>query len=219
MTEMFQKYKIIISAIVIFILILILGIWYFFSIEEEYTFLEDDFTQGNVNEKKEEEIQLEEVVQEIVIHISGEVIHEGVINLKEGARIIDAIEKAGGITEKADLSKVNLAYILSDAQKVYIPNINDKEEEYITVENGENVIISGNNVNNKSLAEGKKMVNINTASQEELQSLDGIGAAIAGRIIQYRQENGKFNSIEDIKNVSGIGDAKYEKIKNNISVK
>ena len=136
---------------------------------------------------------------------------------------------AGGAKEDANLSKINLAYQLEDGQKLYVPNINDKEEiEYITEDVAKNNIVNNygivtdekeNNKNKTNIESGKKvMVNINKATQSELENLPGIGPAIATRIIEYRKENGKFSSIDDIKNVKGIGDAKYDKIKDSIEV-
>lgn len=164
--------------------------------------------------------------KKIIVHISGEVISPGVISLEKGARIVDAINMADGVTEEADLSKVNLAYVLEDAQKIYIPNINEKEEKEIVENMEDGVVISGSGMSdeNNSSSEnnsknGNVKININTADIKELQKLSGIGESIALRIVTYRKENGKFNSIEDLKNVSGIGENKFNKIKNNIFVK
>lgn len=164
--------------------------------------------------------------KKIIVHISGEVISPGVISLEEGARIVDAINMADGVTEEADLSKVNLAYVLEDAQKIYIPNINEKEEKEIVENMEDGIVISGSGMNdgnnsnsgNDSKNENVK-ININTANVKELQKLSGIGESIALRIVTYRKENGKFNSIEDLKNVSGIGENKFNKIKDKIFVK
>ena len=131
--------------------------------------------------------------------------------------MIDAIEKAGGVTDLADLDRVNLAFVLSDGQKVNIPNINNKDESiaYVTNDSGYNIIVdNGNNAKN-----GGGKVNINSASQTELETLEGIGPSTAAKIIEYREKNGAFNNIEDIKNISGIGDAKFDKIKDNVVVK
>ena len=148
---------------------------------------------------------------EIIVHITGEVKKEGVIHLNKGDRIIDAIKEAGGETKQADLSQVNLAYELQDGQKIYIPNKNEKISEYIVGGNGNTNI---NSINSKE----ETKVNINTANQSELDSLPGIGPATAQKIIEYRNQNGNFKKIEDLQNVKGIGQAKYEEIRNNIEV-
>lgn len=157
--------------------------------------------------------KIEDTEEKIIIHITGEVKNQGIIKINANSRLIDAIEAAGGLTENADISKINLAYIVSDGQKIYIPNVNDLIEEYIDSEAGEGVIVEDINSSKKML------ININTATQTELETLTGIGASTALKIINYRNENGKFKNIEEIKNVSGIGDAKYEAIKDNICVK
>ena len=158
--------------------------------------------------------------KKIIVHISGEVISPGVISLEEGARIVDAINMVDGVTEEADLSKVNLAYVLEDAQKIYIPNINEKEEKEIVENMEDGVVIRGSGISNGNDSKNEDVkININTANVKELQKLSGIGESIALRIVTYRKENGKFNSIEDLKNVSGIGENKFNKIKNNIFVK
>ena len=151
--------------------------------------------------------------KEIVIHITGAVKEQGIVKVKEKSRILDVINQAGGITEEADLSKINLAYAVKDGQKIYVPNINDDIGlEYITEEAGENVI---EDVFNK----GNEKVNINTAGQTELETLSGVGPSTALKIINYRKENGNFEKIEDLKNVPGIGDAKFESLKESICVR
>ena len=156
----------------------------------------------------------------LIVHITGEVKNWGVIELPQGSRIIDAVDKAGGFTDSADVEAVNLAYVLSDGIKVYIPSKNEEEiadfttEEYITTDSGDNVITGG-----EKMEENKnELVNINKATQTELETLPGIGPSTALKIISYRNENGAFSSVEDIKNVSGIGDNKFENIKDLISV-
>ena len=144
------------------------------------------------------------------MYITGEVKNQGVIELEEGARIADAIEKAGGKTEQANLKNVNLAYQLEDGQKIYIPNINDIETEVI--DDGASGIVG-----DTTAAQG--IININKADENELQSLNGIGESLASSIVEYRKENGKFETIEDLKNVPGIGESKFENIKEYIKVK
>lgn len=154
----------------------------------------------------------------IIVHITGEVKEPGIIELPSEARIAEAIEAAGGVTEGADLDEVNLAFVLSDGQKVYIPNKNEKEvsgeKVYITVGSGNNIIVQD------KVEEGKKQkVNINEAKQEDFEQLPGIGPSIAQRIVEYRDQNGKFTSIDELQEVKGIGESKLENIKEYIMVK
>lgn len=174
-------------------------------------FMDNDITELNETAEK---------VETIVIHITGEIKKEGVIYLEKGARIIDAIKEAGGETKEADLSQVNLAYELQDGQKIYIPSKNEKISQYIISTNGETIDSNGANTGNGSTSTSKEgaKVNINTATQNELDGLPGIGPALAQRIIDFREENGNFKSIEDIQNVKGIGDSKFDEIKDKIVV-
>ena len=178
----------------------------------------------------------------IYIYITGEVNVPGVVILKEGSRIVDAINAAGGTTAKANVTKVNLVYALEDGMKVNIPNDNDLKNnpdfEYITLNSGDggredysgwssstgssSSNGSGSNSSNSSTSSGsrneKKYSIVNTATQTELETLPGIGPSLALKIINYRKENGKFSSVEEIKNVSGIGESKFESLKRYITV-
>lgn len=200
--EILNKKQKTIMVIIMAIMFAVIG-YYIINKTEKYDYSELEKI-SNTEEQEEEEKDEEE---KIIIHITGEVEEGGVIELEKGARISDAIEEAGGTTEEADLSNVNLAYSLSDGQKIKIPNINEENEETIVEEKaGENIIIEGNK------SEEEK-ININKATQTEIETLPGIGPSTALKIINYRNEHGKFEKIEDIKNVSGIGDSKYENIK------
>lgn len=159
--------------------------------------------------ENENETEDEKRNTKIKVYITGEVKNQGVIELEEGDRIADAIEKAGGQTEQASLKNVNLAYQLEDGQKIYIPNVNDNETEII--DDGASGVVDDTT--------NQTVVNINKADETELQSLNGIGESLATSIVQYRKENGKFETIEDLKNVPGIGDSKFENIKEYIKVK
>ena len=170
-----------------------------------------------VVQENEENVENDEEKNEIVIHIAGEVKNPGIVRINEGARIADIIEQAGGLTEFANITNINLAYIVEDGQKIIIPKQGEQEEnkEYITSETGEGIIQE----NGQSQSTGNTKININKAGLEELQHLQGIGEATAEKIIQYREEHGDFKQIEDLKNVSGIGDAKFDAIKDSIRVK
>ena len=153
------------------------------------------------NEEQSEETH----ISQITVHITGAINNPGVIILEEGARIVDALEAAGGETEEADVNRLNLAYVLEDGEKLYIPRKNEEEQEYITQ-------------GKDNMSEGQSKININSAQIEELITLPGVGEATANKIIEYRKENGKFQKIEDLKNVPGIGDSKFENIKMLIKV-
>ena len=155
----------------------------------------------------------------VIIHITGSVKNPGIVKLKEGSRIEDAIEAAGGLTENADITKVNLAYVVEDGTKIKIPSASEEDigdEDIIDSKSGDNIIIEENTVSSNN---STQTININKATEKEFETLPGIGPSLASKIIEYRNQNGKFESIEDIKNVNGIGDNKYEKIKDLITVK
>ena len=209
-----QKKILFIGAIGLIVLLGAIGYFYFFSTQTEEYIPMEEFQNEIQNVEKNEII---EEVKKIVVHISGQVVNPGVFSLEDGSRLIDAINRAGGTTKEADLSKVNLAYLIEDAQKIYIPSIKEKEEvAYISKENGDTTIVTNGNT---TKTEEKIIINLNTANEEELEKIPGIGASIANKIIAYRKENGKFKAIEDIKNVSGIGESKFSKIKEYICIK
>ena len=172
--------------------------------------------------------------EKIYVYITGEVNVPGVVILNKGSRIVDAINAAGGTTAKADVSRVNLVYVLEDGMKVNIPNSNELKNnpnfEYITMnsgdgkQNGDSGHSNSNSSSNSGSNSGSgssrdySVVNINNATQTELESLPGIGPSLALKIINYRKENGKFSSIEEIKSVSGIGESKFESLKKYIVV-
>ncbi len=201
------------KIVIIVGIIIIIGILYFIynEVDKKSTDQIDNNMLSIENNTKENE----ESKELVIVHITGAVRTPGIVKLPEGARIEDAIDKAGGLTEDADISDVNLAYVLEDGIKIKIPTISEeKNEEIIISSSGEGIVekeISNNSEN--------KIININKANETDLQTLPGIGASLAGRIVEYRNSNGKFNEIEDIKNVSGIGESKYENIKNLICVK
>ena len=209
------------QKIVLFIIIIItLGIAYYtytikindqFNIEEQNLEVEEN--------KIKESNKIEEETTKIVVHVSGAVRNEGIVELKEKSRIADAIEMVGGVTEDAYMKDVNLATILEDGMKIYIPT---KEEVEKQRENTNDSVSKDTNLdiynNGSNTRKKNNKVNINTATKEELDTLPGIGESTANKIISYREEKGNFKSIEEIKEVSGIGDSKYEQIKNLIEI-
>lgn len=211
-----RKQKIILIIMVIFILLFI-GCYViskankavYTELEIESNGFESDIIENETNNEKG---NLED--EEIIIHVTGAVKKQGIVKTKQGSRISDVIDVAGGINDKADLSKINLAYIVQDGQKIYVPSMDDKEDVNTVIEEaGTNVIKDGTNISNK----GSK-ININKATQTELETLTGIGPSTALKIINYRNSNGNFKTVDDIKNVPGIGESKFENIKNDICV-
>lgn len=207
--EFLNKSQKIIFILIGALMIIFIG-YYIIKKTEYYNYNELEVLEESDNSNNEEEI----INREIIVHITGEVINEGIIKVEENSRIADVIEKAGGVTDEADLSVVNLAYLVRDGQKINIPNKNDNEEEnvreYLTENAGPNIVENDIKDENK--------ININTATQTELEVLNGIGPSTALKIINYRNENGKFKKIEDIKEVPGIGESKFEGIKENICI-
>ena len=213
-----KKQKILLIMI---ISIITLGIGYYtyttktndeFSIEEQNLEIEENEREKEINENIKENTK-------IIVHVSGAVRNEGIVELKEKSRIADAIEMVGGVTEDAYMKDVNLATILEDGMKIYIPT---KEEVEKQRENKNDSVSKDTNLdiynNGSNTRKKNNKVNINTATKEELDTLPGIGESTANKIISYREEKGNFKSIEEIKEVSGIGDSKYEQIKNLIEI-
>jgi len=153
--------------------------------------------------QQEYQIQEEESTETVLyVHVCGQVKEPGVYELSEGSRVYDAVKLAGGLTEEAYEEAVNLAETVTDGQQIRIPDRTEAEsfslEEQIS-EDG--------------------LINLNTATKEQLMTLTGIGASRAEDIIAYREEHGGFQSVEDIMKVPGIKEAAFAKIKKDIIVK
>ena len=157
----------------------------------------------------------------LYVHICGAVEAPGVYELAAGSRICDALDMAGGFLDEACKEYINLAQILSDGQKIYIPTIDEVQEEQQAAgtaswewkEQNESTADSNEL---KSSAEGK--INLNTATKEQLMTLPGIGASKAESILSYRKEHGSFLCAEDITNVTGIKEATFSQIREYIIV-
>ncbi len=143
--------------------------------------------------------------EEVIVDICGAVNDSKVVTLPSGSRVEDAIKAAGGLTDEADLSGINRAAELADGEKIYIPTADE-------VERGIELPSAESNIS----ADGS--ININEATAEELETLNGIGPVTAEKIIQYRTEYGKFESKEELMEVNGIGEKTYAQIKDKIRV-
>lgn len=227
MQKINKNQKIIIIAIIICSLGII--IHYVYNQKEKELKTKDDDIEIIEDEeipKSETNETIEKNKQTVIVYITGAVKKEGVYKLEENSRISDAIEIAGGLQDNANKEEINLAYILEDGMKIYIPkkeeklesntdksNTEDRTQEYVT----QNTKTNNSNKDSKEQSNSIK-ININKATQTELETLPGIGPSTALKIIEYRKENGKFKQIEDIKNVKGIGENKYNQIKSHINV-
>ncbi len=143
------------------------------------------------------EAEIQETNEKIYVHVCGAVKNPGVYGFASGSRVYEAIEEAGGFTEEAAASQVNQAQTLEDEMRLYIPRIDETESQ---------------------AEAGSGKVNLNTASEEQLMTLPGIGEAKAKSIIAYREKHGAFQKIEDVMEISGIKEALFQKIQDFITV-
>ena len=187
----------------------------------ENIFIEDDnkeFESGEIiidggenNIAESSNLNLEEKINEkeslIVVEIKGEVVNPDVYTLNEGSIVKDLIDMAGGLTTEADISNINRAKEIKNHELIIIRNINDKTNEDDVIEDSisEEVI-------------DDTLISINNSDIEQLKEIPGIGEVKAKAIISYRESNGEFRSIDELKNVDGIGEKTFEKIKDNIKL-
>lgn len=179
--------------------------------------------------EKKEKTEKKEEIEKIKVDIKGEINTPGVYELTKENNVMDAINLAGGLTNKSDTSNINLSKKLKDEMVIIVYSkqeiINMKEKEKITCPPCNNACIEEkdetskiNITEKKETNESNGKININTANIEELQTLTGIGETKAQNIIDYRNKTGGFKNIEEIKNVQGIGESAFEKIKDNITI-
>ena len=205
MSNLNKKQKIIVGIIAS---IVVLGICYYVYARDTNLLTEEQNLEIEQNQVSNSEEEKPNTTTEtfsdtfIMVHISGAVNKEGIVELKANARIADAIEKAGGLKENACMDEINLAYVLEDGMKIHIPTIDEqKKKDERKEENGYISKSSGVNIENNSSSstsseiEQNTKVNINTATQTQLETLPGIGPSTASKIIAYRTEKGKFKNI------------------------
>lgn len=172
--------------------------------EDEAALLTGEQVLKEEPEPDSEEIEAD---QTVIVDVKGEIQKPGVYEMKPGERFHHVIEKAGGLTNAADAVQINLAALLEDGMVVYIPKQGETAEDLVQQPAG------------AGADAGEQKVNLNKATAEDLQTLTGIGPAKAEAILSYREEAGGFKTIEDLMNVSGIGEKSFEKLKDSISVK
>ena len=151
----------------------------------------------------------------VTIYISGEVKNPGVVELKYDARLADGVDLCGGLTEDANLNGINLAMRIKDEGHYIIPKVGEETKDTVV---NDNEYRNENNTLNEPESNNDNKININTADLSELDSLPGFGQVTAQKIIEYRQEHTKFNSIEELMNIKGIGEKKFNNVKDYIYV-
>lgn len=215
MEQLWEKLKVHWQLLVIGGLVLALGgvIWLMMGnsaeVEEENSL--DDLLAAQMEVATEEEVERVESKSSepelFMVDVKGEVHVPGVYELPADGRVKDAIAMAEGLTDEANELAINFAQKVEDQMVIYVPHEDDDSglPENTTTGAGE--------------ASGATVININTASEQELMTLNGIGQAKAQQIIQYREENGLFDTPEDLMNVSGIGEKSFETLKDSIKVK
>ena len=231
MTFTYRHKKEIILACLGLVLLLVIGS---FFIYKNYT--AENKEEKNIVLKKKKDIKKDEEEEEEVyyqVDIKGEVINPGIYTVKEGSRVIDVIRLAGDLTEVADTSVLNLSKKVKDEMVIIVYSYDEvnsftetKEKEEIEqeaclsqngIQNDACIKDSTDDTSSSSVVISGK-VSLNTATLDELMTLPGIGEAKAQAIIEYREEVGAFQNIEELKEVSGIGDAIFDQIKENITI-
>lgn len=150
-------------------------------------------------------VERSSATRRIFVHVGGAVRSPGLYRLPEGARVDDAVQAAGGVLEDADLDALNLAARVKDGDKVLVPS-----------RDGSGEAVAGGGGAAGGMAGG--LVNLNTATLADLETLPGIGPALAQRIIDFRESNGGFRTVEDLLEVPGIGAKKFEELKDHVTV-
>lgn len=201
------KNKKTIALIVVLIILFTVSVMMYGRNKEKV--FQDEYMDNIFVEEEEKEILVEVGDTKanksyIVVEVKGEVTRPDVYELEEGSIVKELIDMAGGLTKEADISRINRAKKLQNHELVVIGNINDKENMNMIEESSE--------------AEYDGLININSANLEELKKISGVGDVKAQSIIEYREKNGGFKSIDEIKNIDGIGEKTFEKIKDKITL-
>ena len=173
----------------------------------------------DINDNTKDTVQISKVEtslnDKVTIYISGEVKNPGVVELKYDARLGDGVDLCGGLTKDANLNGINLAMKIKDEGHYIIPKVGEETKDTVV---NDNEYRNENNTLNEPESNNDNKININTADLSELDSLPGFGQVTAQKIIEYRQEHTKFNSIEELMNIKGIGEKKFNNVKDYIYV-
>lgn len=180
-----------------------------FSIESSPSSAEQEETSGDA---------VPAVPATVVVYVSGAVAAPGLVELPEGSRVGDAVTAAGGFAESADTAALNLARIVADGEQIDVPTVEEQASDPAAVSGQTGSAPASGSSSPSSSAQTGGLVNINTATQAELETLPGVGPSTAKKIIDDRTANGPFKKKEDLKRVSGIGDKKYASLEASITV-
>ena len=194
-------------GIFIFLLLLVFFVFY----EEPVSDVDSESEFQIVIEESKNIEEKEDEKKNIRVDVKGAVMNEGVYEMDEGSCVLDAIRLAGGLNDDADTSLINLSKQVVDQMMIVIPTLEE-------VHSANGFVSEEHNIDNTILDSSSDLVSINHASLAELQTLPGIGEKKALDIISYREENGGFQSLEDLKNVKGIGDCTFENLKEYIEL-
>lgn len=202
-------------------ILVIIGLLYFFFSQESSTTPQVELINSQMSEQQEklntEKVTSEPVEQKstaIMVDVKGAVKKPGVYQLSADSRVMDAITVAGGYLEKADSRLINHAQKLVDEMVIYIPLKGEVMEQEVM----QSLVTAPAQVQGSSSSDSSGKVNLNTADEAALMTLPGIGPAKAKAILDYRQQNGSFKVIEDLKSVTGIGDKTFERLADLITV-
>ncbi|ROS46158.1 ComEA family DNA-binding protein [Curtobacterium sp. PhB78] len=160
----------------------------------------------------------------VVVHVLGAVERDGVVRLPPSSRVTDAIERAGGATADADLDRLNLARVLTDGERLYVPRVGEDEVPAALDPVDGGAAAAGSSGDGSTGAAGASgtgadsVVDLNSADQAALETLPGIGPGLAGRILAWRDEHGRFTAVEDLLDVSGIGDVRFAELRDRVRV-
>ncbi len=191
------------TLLILGILLAVLAIASFFELYNETEMVAQEEEQV-VESVGEAEMETEHEAEQLVVYVSGAVQRPGVIRLSEGARIYEAVDLCGGVLPTADSAKVNLAQPLKDGMQIHIP----EKAGFIVEEQAPQ----------RSTEEKSDLININTADAEGLMKINGVGKATAAAILEYREREGGFQTLEDLKRVNGIGEKKFARISSQVTL-
>lgn len=217
-----RKRKRQITTVVVAVFFLAAGLWYFLwsgglTEKQEKAELKGvlELADASITPVPEQEAtdEMQSDFQTVVVYVCGAVKEPGIYTLTAGSRLYEAVTQAGGFSKEADPAYHNLARTISDGERIYI--LSAAETKVLTTEQQ----VSGEEGAGAAAAAGSFPINLNTATAEQLMELPGIGEARAADILAYRAKIGQFTDVEEIMNVSGIGEAMFEKMKEKITVK